>query len=51
MLASGSFLADMVIPSASADISRTMSGTGTSAYPGSRVLMNQAFSANRQASR
>ena len=51
MLASGSFLADIVIPSASAAISRTMSATGTPGVAGSRVLMNQAFSANRQASR
>jgi hypothetical protein len=41
----------MVIPSASAAMSRTMSGTVRSACPGSRVLMNQAFSAKRQASR
>ena len=32
-------------------ISRTMSGIERSAWPGSRVLMNHAFSANRQASR
>ena len=31
MLASASFLADIVIPSASEAISRTMSGTGRSA--------------------
>ena len=31
MLPSGSFLADIVMPSASEAISRTMSGTGTSA--------------------
>jgi len=43
--------ADIVIPSARAAISRTMPATGTPAQPGSPVLMNQAFSANRQASR
>ena len=32
-------------------MSWTMSTTGRSAWPGSRVLMNHAFSANRQASR
>jgi hypothetical protein len=51
MLARPSFLADIVIPSASEAISRTISTTLRSAWPGSRVLMNQAFSANRQASR
>ena len=51
MFASPSFLALIVMPSASDAISRTMSGMDRSAWPGSRVLMNQAFSANRQASR
>ena len=51
MFASPSFLALMVIPSASEAISRTMSGIGRPAWPGSRSWMNQAFSANRQASR
>jgi hypothetical protein len=46
-----SFVAEIVMPSASAAICRTMSATGTAAYPGSRVLMNQAFSAKRHASR
>ena len=50
MLASPSFFALIVIPSASDAISRTMSVIARSACPGSRVLMNQAFSANRQAS-
>ena len=51
MFARPSFLADIVMPSASAAISRTMSGIERSPWPGSRSLMNQAFSAKRQASR
>ena len=51
MFAIGSFFALIVIPSASEAISRTMSGTDVPPYPGSRSVMNQAFSANRQASR
>ncbi|MBS1265020.1 MAG: hypothetical protein MAG471_00848 [Acidimicrobiaceae bacterium] len=51
MLARPSFLADMVQPSASENISCAISFGVLSAYPSSRVLMNQAFSANRQASR
>jgi hypothetical protein len=51
MLPSGSFLADIVMPSAYEAISRTMSGMDRSDCPGSRCLTNQAFSANRQASR
>ena len=51
MFASGSFFALIVMPSASEAISRTMSGMVRSSYPGSRVRMNHAFSANRHASR
>ena len=51
MLASGSFFALIVIPSASEAISRTMSATSRPAWPSSRSRMNHAFSANRQASR
>ncbi len=51
MLASGSFFALIVIPSASEAISRTMSATIRSSWPGSRWRMNQAFSAKRHASR
>jgi hypothetical protein len=51
MLASGSFFALIVMPSARLAISRTMSGISRSAWPGSRSLMNHAFSANRHASR
>ena len=51
MLPIGSFLALIVMPSASDAISRTMSGTSRSACPASRSWMNQAFSAKRQASR
>ena len=51
MLASGSFFADIVIPSARAAIFRTMLVTETLAYSGSLVFMNHAFSAKRQASR
>ena len=51
MLPIGSFLALIVMPSASDAISRTMSVTSRSACPGSRSWMNQAFSAKRQASR
>ena len=51
MFASGSFFADMVMPSASDAISRTMSATSRPPWPSSRSRMNQAFSANRQASR
>ncbi len=50
MLAKASFLALMVMPSAAANTSRTMSVTGRAAWPGSRHLMNHAFSAKRQAS-
>ena len=39
------------MPSASDAISRAMSGTVRPSCPGSRVLMNHAFSAKRQASR
>ena len=51
MFAIPSFLADIVMPSARAPISRTISTTGRCAWPGSRSLMNHAFSANRQPSR
>ena len=51
MLASASFFALIVIPSASEAISRTMSATERSAWPGSRSRMNHAFSAKRHASR
>ena len=51
MFASGSFFALIVIPSARLAISRTMSATSRSPWPGSRSRMNQAFSAKRQASR
>ncbi len=51
MLPSGSFFALIVIPSASEASSRTMSATSRSPWPGSRERMNQAFSANRHASR
>ncbi len=50
MFAMPSFLALIVQPSAYENISRAISSGVFSAYPGSRVLMNQAFSANRQAS-
>ncbi len=51
MLASPSFLADIVHPSASENISGAISrGVRVGVAP-SRILMNQAFSANRQASR
>ena len=46
-----SFFADIVIPSMREAISCTMSVTVRSCMPGSRVRMNQAFSAKRQASR
>ncbi len=46
-----SFLALMVHPSASPNISWAMRFTGTSAKPGSRIFTNMAFSAKRQASR
>ena len=45
MLAIPSFLALMVQPSAKENISATMSRTVRSACPGSRDLMNHAFSA------
>ncbi len=51
MLARPSFLADIVHPSASENISSAIWRGDRSAYPSSRSLMNQAFSANRQASR
>ena len=51
MLAIPSFLALMVQPSAQANISRAISMGARSPCPSSRVLMNQLFSANRQASR
>ena len=51
MFASASFFALIVMPSARAAISRTMSATSRSPCPGSRSRMNQAFSANRHASR
>ena len=51
MFASGSFFALIVMPSARAAISRTMSATPRSPCPGSRERMNHAFSANRHASR
>ena len=50
MFARPSFFALMVQPSASEKTSRTISPTGRSPCPASRCLMNQAFSANRQAS-
>ena len=50
ILAKASFFALMVMPSATANMSRTMSFTLRSACPGSRHLMNQAFSAKRQPS-
>ena len=46
-----SFLADIVHPSASANISATISLGVWSSYPGSRSLTNHEFSANRHASR
>jgi hypothetical protein len=42
-----SFFADMVMPSASEAVSRTMSRMERSAWPGSRGLTNHAFSAKR----
>ena len=51
MLPIGSFFALIVMPSASAAMSRTMSVTSRPDWPGSRSRMNQAFSAKRQASR
>ncbi|MND03223.1 hypothetical protein D3C83_229470 [compost metagenome] len=51
MLAIPSFLADIVAPSASANMSRAISRGERFSCPFSRVRMNQAFSANRQASR
>ena len=51
MLARPSFLADIVQPSARENISCAISFGVRSACPGSRSLMNQAFSAKRQASR
>ncbi len=50
MLASPSFLALIVQPSASANISRTMLGTERPDWPTSRCLISHAFSAKRQAS-
>ena len=41
----------IVAPSASENMSRTICRTDLSCWPGSRILMNQAFSAKRQASR
>jgi hypothetical protein len=51
VLARPSFFALMVQPSANRSISRAISMVGRSAWPGSRCLMKEAFSANRQASR
>ena len=51
MFARPSFLADIVQPSASENISCAIAFGVRSACPGSRVLMNHAFSANRHASR
>ena len=51
MLPKGSFLADMVMPSASEAISRTMSCHGGALVARLAGLMNQAFSAKRHASR
>ncbi len=50
MFARPSFLALMVQPSAWLKISRTISATVLCPCPFSRCLMNQAFSAKRQAS-
>ncbi len=50
MFASPSFLADIVQPSAREKTSWAISFGVRSAWPGSRSLMNQAFSAKRQAS-
>ncbi len=51
MFDSPSFLADMVHPSASENISWAIAFGVRPPCPGSRSLMNQAFSANRHASR
>ena len=51
MLTIPSFFALIVQPSTQAKMSRAMSIGGLPSWPGSRVRMNQAFSANRQASR
>jgi len=51
MFARPSFFADMMQPSASENISWAISFGVRSRWPGSRCLMNQAFSAKRQASR
>ena len=51
MLANPSFLADMVQPSPYEKISRAISFGVRLAYPSSLILMNQAFSAKRQASK
>ena len=51
MLARPSFLAEKVAPSASENISLAISRTRRPDCPGSRCWMNQAFSANRHASR
>ena len=51
MLARPSFLADIVHPSASENISRAISFGVRPAWPSSRTLMKYAFSAKRQASR
>ncbi|MBP1633292.1 MAG: hypothetical protein H6Q11_1580, partial [Acidobacteria bacterium] len=51
MLAIPSFLAEKVHPSARENISTAISSGVRPAWPGSRILMNQAFSANRHASR
>ncbi len=51
MFARPSFFADIVQPSASENISCAIAFGVRSACPASRCLMNQEFSANRQASR
>ena len=51
MLDKPSFLAEKVAPSTSENISRAICFGDRSAWPSSLSLMNQAFSANRQASK
>ena len=51
MLTRPSFLALMIAPSAASNCSRATAPTGRPRWPGSRSLMNHAFSAKRQASR
>jgi hypothetical protein len=51
MFDSPSFFADIMHPSTKENISRAISKGERSWYPSSRVFMNHAFSANRQASK